>query len=1208
MKCSTCGAANPAQAKFCNNCGAKLAATCPDCGAEQPADARFCNNCGHNLGEGAPPAPAPSLASASLERFIPNALLQKLDAARADGQMVGERRVVTMLFCDVTGSTAAAAQFDPEEWAEIINGAFARMIEPIYRYEGTVARLMGDGLLAFFGAPIAHEDDPQRAVLAALAIVDGVRDYGEEVRRQWGIDLMVRVGVNTGLVVVGAVGSDLRMEYSALGDAINLAARMEQTAPPGRVQIAEATYRLVAPLFDVEIVEALELKGVAEPVRAYRVSGRRAAPGSLRGIAGLASPLVGRDAELARITAALRELQAGRGGVVGVIGEAGLGKSRLVAEALQTLEPATVRRLEGKSQSYETATPYAPFINVLARSAGLSPEGSGLDHYGQLRAAVERLLPGHGDEIAPFLAQPLGVPVAAEDEERFRFLDPPVLRGRVFQAIETWIEALAAERPTLLYLDDVHWIDPTSLELLGILLPLVSHAPLLILLAFRPRPGDPSWQLHQTTLLSLTDRYVPIALTPLDASQGRELVGNLLTIEDLPESVRQLILDKAEGNPFFLEEIIRSLLDAGLVEQQDGHWRATADIIRLQIPDTLVGVITARLDRLEDTDRQVIQAAAVLGREFDHDALADLIGDAPRLGGSLSTLRRRELIRRAGPGRDSFKHGLTQEAAYESLLLSRRRQLHHLAAEALARRAPDRAAEIARHYLAARQTAQALPYLVAAGHQAAAAFAAPEAIGYYDQALAHEELADAATVRAAYEGLGGIYTMGDPAAALATYERMLGAAEARGDAPMIISALNKASSILALMMGRFDEASLLLDRAERLTEESEDADGYAELSIVRCQLCTIQADFDSVVQYMGGVIDSSLKTGNDHNLTLGLGHTATSLLSLGRFDEAWNKARDTLALARRTGDRAHEAEMLCFVIPLVLVRNGELDLALEAAQEGVAIARRIGAVLGVADGEWVTAEIHRMRGEYEAALAAGHRSLDAALPMESFIPFYVVHPLGTLGSVYIEISPHFTDKIAEFHRYALRLLETPTGKIGGGNAWADLGWCAMTLGDVELADELFTLGMTYPTMMMRVERPRYLSGLALIRLRQGDEPAARQLVAEALAFAEDHGMKNYEPLVRLTLGRVLAAGGQHEAALENFERSAQAAQTLRLRPIHRQAMLAAALSLSALGRTKAATHAEAEATRVAEEIAALFQDDELREAYRRNALSPLSAP
>ncbi|HMT22512.1 MAG TPA: AAA family ATPase, partial [Promineifilum sp.] len=538
--------------------------------------------------------------------------------------------------------------------------------------------------------------------------------------------------------------------------------------------------------------------------------------------AGLASPLVGRDRELGQLTAALDELRAGRGSIVSIIGEAGLGKSRLVAEALQSVTDGAVRCLEGKSQSYETATPYAPFVGILARSANLTPESTDAEQYAQLRAAVERLLPGRGEEMTPFLAQPLGLPVAAEEEERVRFLDPPILRGRVFEAIVVWIAALAAERPTVVYLDDVHWIDPTSLELLSMLLPIIERAPLLILLAFRPRPEDPSWRFHETTLQALAGRYVTIPLSPLDKNQGRVLVGNLLTIEDLPESVRQLILDKAEGNPFFLEEIIRSLLDVGLVERQDGHWRATADIVRLRIPDTLVGVITARQDRLDDADRQVIQAAAVLGRAFDYDALADLLGDAPRLDDSLSTLRRRELIRPAGEGRDSFKHGLTQEAAYESLLLSRRRQLHHLAAEALLRRTPDRAAEIARHFMAARQTAQALPYLVAAGHQAARAFAATEAVDYYSQALAHEELGDTATIRAAYEGLGGIHMMSDPAAALATYERMQAAAEARGDISMIISALNKAGSVLALMMGRFDEAANFLDRAERLTQEIED--------------------------------------------------------------------------------------------------------------------------------------------------------------------------------------------------------------------------------------------------------------------------------------------------------------------------------------------------------------------------------------------------
>lgn len=1204
MDCSTCGAANPAQAKFCHNCGAKLLSLCPNCGAEQPASAKFCNNCGHKLAEVAPPPqPQKSLAGGSdLDRFIPRELLRKLEAARTTGQMVGERRIVTMLFCDVKGSTAAAARFDPEEWAEIINGAFARMIEPIYRYEGTVARLMGDGLLAFFGAPIAHEDDPQRAVLAGLEVVEGIRDYSDEIRRVWGIDLTVRVGVNTGLVVVGAVGSDLRMEYSALGDAINLAARMEQTAQPGTVQIAEATYRLVAPLFDVEAIEGLELKGVAEPVTVYRVIGKRDKPGSLRGIVGLDSPLVGRETEFRQLTAALEHLSEGQGGIISVIGEAGLGKSRLVAEARNAWHPVPASLwVEGKSQSYETTVPYAPFALALAQCAQLDPAMSRDERYVHLREQIERLLPGHGEELAPFVAQPMGLPVAAEDVERIQFLEPPMLRGKVFDAVTQWIEALTAVRPMVLYLDDIHWIDPTSLELLESLIPITGRAPLLILPAFRPRREDLSWQFHQMLGREYAHRYTAIQLQPLDPDQGRELVGNLLVIEDLPESVRALIVSRAEGNPFFVEETIRSLLDAGLVERQDGHWRATADIVRIQIPETLIGVITARLDRLEDADKQVVQAAAVLGREFDYSTLADLLDESRPLRQSLATLEHRELIRTIQDNRFTFKHVLTQEAAYESLLLSRRRQLHHRAADSILDADPERAAEIARHYLEARQPAQALPHLVQAGHQAAQAFAVQEAIGYYTQALGYEAIGDTATLRAAYEGLGGSFTMSDPVQAMAIYEKMLATAEARSDAPMTVSALNKLGSISALVMGRFDQAGAYLDRAEQLADQADDVDGYAELSIVRCQMCTVRADFDSVTHYMDGMIEGSMKTGNLDNVALGLGHTANSLLFLNRYDEAWEKAQEALSVAREIGARSHEAEMLTFVVPLTHIRNGDLDAALDSAREGVRIARRIGSINCIGDGEWIAAETLRSRGEYEEALAAGQRSLEAVRPMESFMPFYVVHPLSALGSTYIEISGRFTDKVAELHRHALSLLESPVGAIAGGSAWADLGWCALSVGDAEMAGELFGKGLNYPTMMMKVERPRHLAGMATVQLMNGNLDEAHRLAQEACVFTEANRMKHLYSLTRLTLGRVLAAGGHHEAALIELGRAEKVAREMMLRPMLWQTLIKSAHSCKALGRTEESARAAADAETVIDVIAGLFDDDELRTAFRQNA-------
>ena len=278
MNCASCQTQNSDDARFCMQCGASLGSGCPQCGAALSTEARFCQKCGHQLA-GTEPEPAES----RLHQYIPKELLAKLQTARAAGGLQGERRIVTMLFCDVQGSTAAAEKLDPEEWAEIMNGAFEHLIAPVYRYEGTLARLMGDAILAFFGAPITHEDDPQRAVLAALDILERSVSYREEVQRSWGVQFNVRVGINTGLVVVGEVGSDLRVEYTAMGDAVNLAARMEQTAEPGTVQISEATHRLVAPLFDIEELGGVQVKGKEEPVQTYRVLRQSALPGPVAG-------------------------------------------------------------------------------------------------------------------------------------------------------------------------------------------------------------------------------------------------------------------------------------------------------------------------------------------------------------------------------------------------------------------------------------------------------------------------------------------------------------------------------------------------------------------------------------------------------------------------------------------------------------------------------------------------------------------------------------------------------------------------------------------------------------------------------------------------------------------------------------------------------------------------------------------------------------
>ena len=1251
MTCPNCHTANPEGAKFCLNCGNPLPLVCSNCGTPVSAGAKFCHNCGYRLAEPAAVGRAVSLpssagtselppqgqlpsqraaAQARLEQYIPKELLARLESARTTGGMRGERRIVTILFCDVKGSTAAAENLDPEEWAEIMNGAFDHLIPPVYRYEGTLARLMGDAILAFFGAPIAHEDDPQRAVLAGLDILEGIRPYRERMKRERGLDFDVRIGINTGLVVVGEVGSDLRVEYTAMGDAVNLAARMEQTAEPGTVQISGNTHRQVAPLFELDSLGGIEVKGRSEPVQAYRVLSPKAEPGRLRGIEGLHSPLVGRERELNTLQARVEELRQGRGHIVSVMGEAGLGKSRLMAELREQTadgrrqsavgsqptaigdQPSAVRWLEGRSLSYESSLPYAPFVELLDGFFGLREEETDTQKYQKVASRVAEILPDRSEETAPFIATLMDIKLEGEAAERVTYLEPPQVRGNVFAAVTGFIEALALAAPLVLVMDDLHWVDPTSLELLERLMPLTETSALMLAGVFRPRREEASWRFHETASRDFGHRYTAVSLEPLDEGDSRTLVGNLLHIEDLPERVRKLILAKSEGNPFFVEEVIRSLLDARLVVRNNSHWRATREIESIALPDTLAGVITARLDRLDEHSRRVAQTAAVIGREFPFSTLREVSnGTGGSLDEPLAKLMRRELIREKSrlPQRMYlFKHVLTQETAYASLLLSQRRELHRRVAESLERAAPERVSDIARHFLEARESARALPYLVEAGERAAHAYATPEAIGSFTQALDLLKTIDNLELaRRTYEGLGGALTLANEIPrAVETYQAMLELARSHADIPMQVSALNKLSYVVAMRLGQFPDAEQSLADAEQLGREAQDKAGLTETFFVRCMMCTAMADFSGVERYMSEAVTLGRELDARQTMVAGMVHVANSRISMTRYDEAWDAAQEALQLTREIGDRLHESDLLGSVLPLYHLRNGDLDAARKSAEEGRLLADKIGAIFPRVDGAVALGEIARLRGEYERALAELQRARQAALPVESFMPFMAVPPLGSLDLTYMEISEHLADRAAEFRNQALKLLENPVAMMGGAPAWAALGFSSLALGKVDMADELFQQGLNYPTMLMHVEKPRLLIGSSLVALERNQLDDAAQLVEQARVYVEERGMKHLYPLVAFAEGQARAAHGELERALESFARAEAKALEMQMRPMVWQARAGAASVLSAMGREAEAQSKREEARATIEEIAGLFEDQVLQTKFVESAMEKMA--
>lgn len=657
-----------------------------------------------------------------------------------------ERRTVTVLFCDVRGSTAMAERLDPEEWTDIMNLAFERLAQPVRRFGGKVARVMGDAILAFFGAPKAHEDDPRRAVLAGLAILEQIQPFREELQEERGLNFNVRVGINTGLAVVGDVGSEEATEYTAMGDAVNVGARMEQTAEPGTVQITEQTFRLVAPHFECQPLGRIEVKGKDEPVQAYRVLGRKAGPEGVRGLVAhdISSPLVGREAELAQARSAVRRLLAGQGGILSIIGGAGIGKSRLLAELRKDVLAENLTWLEGNTLSYGQTISYWPFQEILGDYAGINEEDSEATAWDKLESHTRSLFPETIEEILPYLASLLALEVKGEYAERVKYLDGQAMGQQVILATRRFFERLASAGPLVLAFEDLHWMDASSARLVERLLPLVEQVPLLLCGLSRPDPDTPATHLREIAKEDFSRRHTEIVLSPLSPEDSSRLVQNLLAIEGLPVPVRELILDRADGNPFFLEEIIRDLIEGGSVIQDPAsdRWKVTAQVEEIAIPDTIQGVIIARIDRLDEAVRRVLRKAAVIGRSFRYRVLRNVADSEPDLDERLAELQATELIREKQRHPEleyMFKHALAREAVYENTLLKKRRELHTRVGEVIETLFADRLEEfyglLAYHYAQAEAWELAQGYLIKAGDQAGRLAADAEALANYRRAL-----------------------------------------------------------------------------------------------------------------------------------------------------------------------------------------------------------------------------------------------------------------------------------------------------------------------------------------------------------------------------------------------------------------------------------------------------------------------------------------
>jgi class 3 adenylate cyclase/tetratricopeptide (TPR) repeat protein len=897
--------------------------TCTNCRAANSDGARFCSNCG-----------------------------SPLDVQRP---IEGERKFATVLFADVARSTSIAEQMDPEDWAVVMNGAFAFMNTAIARYGGTVSRLMGDAVLALFGAPVAHEDDAERAVRAGLDLQEAARAYADNVRQRHGIDFALRVGINTGTAVLAFVGDAVKTEYTAMGDAANIAARLQSAAEPGMVLISADTYRLVHGTFDFVERGPIEMKGKVQAVHTFEVVGLKAVPESGRGLAGLTSPLVGRERESEILQQRLAALSRGLGGVVALIGEAGLGKSRLIAELRHAFEASPIpgaRWLEARAISYGQSIPYYPWRQLGRQMVGGTDDDASPMLRDKLRALLEGLsLPPRN---LPFLETMLAVETDASRQNLARLPGEEVINGvagAVVEVIKAAIGAGGEKHPLVVVMDDLHWSDSATLELIAQVAPLAAYEPLLFVCVLRPDRRAPSWPLVERLQSSLGLAFDRLDLEPLDGDASRRLLGNLLQIEDLPESIRAQILARSEGNPFYLEEVLRSLIDDGQVVRDGDHWRATQDIIEAKIPETLAGVLSARIDRLPETTKRVAQTAAVIGRVFQHRVLETVCRAAPaqerveHVEPHLATLAYEQLVRERSrePDREyAFKHALTCDAAYELLLKSRRRELHARAGAALESLYADRRDEFAAmlaHHFAEADDPRALAYSQQAADTARRLYALHEELMHREtivKVLERDSNADPATlIDAINEWTRVRHRLAAFDGVVEKLEQAVALARKVGDKARLGRSLSWIANTF-FVTGFPSKSGPYLAESHALGDEVGDI-RLTLLPLFFGTWAVVDRDPASAVGMLLEIVELSRQIKMTQVEGHALAYLAVALARIGETERARDYIRQALELVPRTDEPVKKAD-IHIGVGMALHDLGELEEGLKHAQLGAQLA------------------------------------------------------------------------------------------------------------------------------------------------------------------------------------------------------------------------------------------------------------------------------
>ncbi|MEE9281164.1 MAG: adenylate/guanylate cyclase domain-containing protein [Myxococcota bacterium] len=1141
MRCGRCGTELIEGKKFCHACGARALVGCASCGAPLDPDFRFCPDCGAPVataepspaadpaGEESAPVPAVATAEADGDRFsrlvrhIPAALAEKI---RHAGTVSGERKRATILFCDLVGSTAIAEGLDPEEYRELLEPYLELAFAEVYRFEGVVNQLSGDGLMALFGAPVSYENDPERAVRAAVAIQRALAELAERSR---GIELSVRIGVHTGMVVVGAMGNDLKMDYTAIGDTTNLAARLQTLAAPGSILVSDATHRHVRDDFRTHAVGPFEVKGKSEPIAAYEVLelSQTLAPVGIARSEGL-TPLVGRDEQLAQLYACYERSRGRLGQVVSVVGAAGSGKSRLVYEFKQRLvdEPTTL--FEARCSSLTRGVSHSLWVAMIQRYFGIVPGEPASESCGKIADGLAEL-GSYDEDIAPSLCALLSLPSAGLEGA-----SADEVGRQSFAAVVELVKRATRHAPIVMIVEDLHWIDDASREMLELSASEFAIGRSMLLVTHRPQ-YEPVWQ----SVAALTQLH----LAPLSDREGVEIVRSRAG-GPLPAALEELVLAKGEGNPLYLEELTKTLLEEGTVVSSAGRVEVTRAVEDIRIPDTVHELLEARLDRLRPEAKRVAQIASVLGRQFRSHELVALMADEPiEVERELEELERLGVLhRKVGLDADEFRFGesLTQEVAYGALLLRERRALHQRVGELLEAAAGEsggvRLPLIAHHFARSDDRGKGIRLLLQAAAAAEALPSYGDAGRLYREAwdLAEAALrepdADAKELRLrlleATHGVARVSLLdgsgyGDERAAA---RRGVELAEQLGDEEALAKLLSTYGSlVIAVAREDFGDGLALIEKAVAVARQGGYERTAARISRSLGWTFLLDGRFDDArreteralreierLDAPGGPSDSYLGALFFHDRVL---------FEADELEAADRSLREAYRLAIEVKNRTLQSGNAAVLAGLEFTR-GDYAEAVRWSQLAVGIAEQIDNA----------AALRSCRAVQLAVWAeSGEGAVDPA-ELERFVASAWTNAETAINSNLVVEALLAAGEVDRARRVAEATALRAGGRLREARSSLSLGLVSLALGPSHWGDaEEHFLGAADGARSIgaRSVYAHALLGAAELAARRGEPGALRTSAEEAAAIYRELGMGRYEAKARALLGHALSGHVRH---------------------------------------------------------------------------------